>query len=182
MLPQIKRPDLPISCRNTSIYCLQFNVSKLLTTEDFSVYVFFYFPIMRQERLAKLGSSTWWYHCSHRHPSVPGAGFRAGTEEIQQSIYNHVCCKPKRRWERGETGNLWVSGQRHLSPLPRLPDLLKSNCVISQRRWTLSRDVKGGTKGSCLGQNSECLFQLMAWVITSIRDFQLQEFITWLCL
>lgn len=36
--------------------------------------------------------------------------------------------------ERREQGTCGVSGQTHLSPLPRLPDLHKSNCVISQRR------------------------------------------------
>lgn len=93
-----------------------------------------------------------------------------------------MCVKNPKGGREGSTGNLWVSGQAHLSTLPRLLNLCKSNCVISQRRWTLSRDVKGGTKGSCLGQSSKCLFELMAWVTTSISDFQLQEFVTWLCL
>lgn len=67
---QSKRQDLLIICRNIS----SFIVYEQFTTEDFSVYAFFHFPVMKHKSQAKFGCSTSLYHCFHRHLS--GVGFQ----------------------------------------------------------------------------------------------------------
>lgn len=153
MLPQTKSSDLLISCRNISKYCLQFTVSKWLTTKDFSVFSVFYFPVIRQRTQAKPGCSTLLYHC----PQCLELGSGQAQRKYNKA-FMMMCVINQKGGGEGSAGKLWVSSQTHLSTPLSLPNAHKFNCVVSQRRWTLSRDVKGGTKGRYLGQSSKCLF------------------------
>lgn len=68
---------------------------------------------------------TWVLHFVVPLPSVPGAGFRAGTEEIQQSIYDDVCYKSKRRWggERREAVSEQPDTPQHTPEAAQCPQI-----------------------------------------------------------